>query len=112
MGSWKVATLRFGNAPNNVKPRGGGMGKGGRATHRNLTVTYIPRVGLLIGHHAFDLSISNSRRKVNHLLLLILHIDRCIIPRESRVTRKFQGNIKKFRDSKKKLGNLKSSWER
>ena len=29
-------------------PRGGG---GGRATHGNLTVTYIPRVGILIRHH-------------------------------------------------------------
>ena len=26
-------------------------GDGGRATHGNLTVTYIPRVGILIGHH-------------------------------------------------------------
>ena len=24
---------------------------GGRSTHGNLTVTYIPRVGILIGHH-------------------------------------------------------------
>ena len=46
--SWKVATLRFGNAPITVKPKEGGMGdgQGGWATHRNLTVTYIPRVGL------------------------------------------------------------------
>ena len=36
-------------------PRGGGGG--GRKTHGNLTVAYIPRVGILIGHHAFDLSI-------------------------------------------------------
>ena len=39
-------------APINVKPeRGGGL-----ANHGNLTVAYIPRVGILIGHHAFDLS--------------------------------------------------------
>ena len=49
-------------------------GGGGRATHGNLTVTYIPRVRILIGHHAFDLSILNSRRDVNHLFLLILTI--------------------------------------
>ena len=53
-------------------PRGGGGG--GRATHGNLTVAYIPRVGILIGHHAFDLSILYSRREVNHLFLLILII--------------------------------------
>ena len=45
-------------------PRGGGQ-----ATHGNLTVMYIPRVGILIGHHAFDLSISNRRREVSHLFL-------------------------------------------
>ena len=50
-------------------PRGGGW-----ATHGNLTVAYIPRVGILIGHHAFDLSILYSRREVNHLFLLILTI--------------------------------------
>ena len=38
------------NAPISVKPEGVGGG-GGRATHGNLTVTYIPRVGILIGHH-------------------------------------------------------------
>ena len=32
-------------------------GGGGLATHGNLTVAYIPRVGILTGHHAFDLSI-------------------------------------------------------
>ena len=32
------------NAPINVKPEGG---RGGRATHGNLTVTHIPRVGIL-----------------------------------------------------------------
>ena len=53
-------------------PRGGG----GRATHGNLTVTHIPRVGILMGH-AFDLSVSNSRREVNHLFLLILTIMFC-----------------------------------
>ena len=47
------------NAPINVKPGGGG----GRATHGNLTLAYIPRVGILIGHHAFDLSILYSRRE-------------------------------------------------
>ena len=30
---------------------------------------YIPKVGILIEHHVLDLSISNSRREVNHLLL-------------------------------------------
>ena len=54
-------------------PRGGGGG-GGQANHGNLTVGYIPRVGILIGHHAFDLSILYSRREVNHLFLLILTI--------------------------------------
>ena len=33
------------NAPINIKPEGGGGG--GRATHGNLTVTHIPRVGIL-----------------------------------------------------------------
>ena len=33
-----------------------------------------PRAGILVGNHAFDLSISNSRREVNHLFLLILTI--------------------------------------
>ena len=61
------------NAPINVKPEGGGEGvSGGRATHGNLIVAYIPRVRILIGHHAFDLSILYSRREVNHLFLLIL----------------------------------------
>ena len=54
-------------------PRGGGDW----ATHGNLTVAYIPRVGILIGHHAFDLSILYSRREVNHLFLLILTILFC-----------------------------------
>ena len=44
----------------------------GRATHGNLTVAYIPRVWILIGHQAFD--ILYSRREVNHLFLLILTI--------------------------------------
>ena len=44
------------NAPINVKPGGGGGG-GGQATHGNLTVACIPRVGILIGHHAFHLSV-------------------------------------------------------
>ena len=58
------------NVPINVKPEvGGGIGQ-----HRNLTVAYIPRVGILIGHHAFDLSILYSRREENHLFLLILTI--------------------------------------
>ena len=50
-------------------PKGGGDG---RATHGNLTVAYIPRVRILIGHHVFDLSVLQSRREVNHLFLLIL----------------------------------------
>ena len=62
------------NAPISVKPGGGG---GGRATHGNLTVASTPRVGILIGHHAFDLSILRSRREVNHLFLLILTILFC-----------------------------------
>ena len=44
------------------------MGGWGGVGH---TVTYIPRVGILISPHAFDPSISNSRREVNHLFLLI-----------------------------------------
>ena len=40
------------NAPINVKPGGGGW-----ATHGNLTVACIPRVGILIGHYTFHLSI-------------------------------------------------------
>ena len=63
---WRFHTKVLVNAPINVKPEGG-KGGGGRATHGNLTVMYIPRVGILIGHHAF----SNSRREVNHLFLLI-----------------------------------------
>ena len=63
------------NAPINVKPEGGGGG--GRATHGNLTVARISRVGILIGHHAFDLSVLYSRREVNHLFLLILTILFC-----------------------------------
>ena len=51
---------------------------GGRATHGNLTVACIPRVGILIGHHPFDLSILYSRREVNHLFLLILTILFCL----------------------------------
>ena len=61
------------NAPINVKPDAGGS----RATHRNLTVTHIPRVEVLTGHHAFDLSISNSRREVNQSFLIILTITFC-----------------------------------
>ena len=34
----------------------------------------IPRVGILIGYHAFDLSILYSRREVNNFFLLILTI--------------------------------------
>ena len=40
-------------------------------------MAYIPMVGILIGHHAFDLSILCSRREVNHLFLLILTILFC-----------------------------------
>ena len=46
----------------------------GRPTHGNLIVAYIPRVGILIRHHAFDLSILYSRREVNYLFMLILTI--------------------------------------
>ena len=55
------------------------QGEGGPATHGNLTVTYLPRVGILIGNHAFvfDLSVSNSRREVNCLFLPILAIIFC-----------------------------------
>ena len=63
-------------------PRGGG---GCWATHGNMTVTYIPGVGILIGHHAFDLLISNSRREVNHLFLLILTI--YILPRGGKISK-------------------------
>ena len=42
--------------------------------HGNLTVTFIPRVGILLGHHAFDLSILYSGREVNLMFLLILTI--------------------------------------
>ena len=52
-------------------------GVGGRATHGNLTVTHIPKVGILTWHHAFDLSISKSRWEVNNLFLLILTIIFC-----------------------------------
>ena len=50
-------------------PRGGG-----RATHGTLTLVCIPRVGILIGHYAFYLSILKSRREENHFFLLILTI--------------------------------------
>ena len=63
---------------------------------RDFVCDIYPRVGILIGHHAFDLSISNSRREVNHYFVsdnfyfcpgnrpplpspLGLDIDRCII---------------------------------
>ena len=64
-------------APISVKPEGRGGGSGGRANHGNLTVAYIPRVGILIGHHVFDLSLVYRRREVNHLFLLILTILFC-----------------------------------
>ena len=57
-----------GNEPINVKPRE----VGDCTTHGNLTVMYIPRVGILIKHHVFDLAISNSRREINHFFLLII----------------------------------------
>ena len=50
---------------------------GNEVANRNLTVAYIPRLGILIGHHAFDLSILYSRREVNNLFLLILAIPVC-----------------------------------
>jgi len=60
-------------------PKRGGRGRGGgSATHGNLTVTYIPRVGILIGDHARDLSISKSRGEVNHLFLILLTIIFCL----------------------------------
>ena len=52
-------------------------GVGGRATHGNLTVMQIPKVGILTWHDAFVLSISKSRWEVNHLFLLILTIILC-----------------------------------
>ena len=77
------------NAPISVKPRGGEGG--GRATHGNLTVTYIPRVGILIGHNvprvgnfgmvaildngesletiSAKVLFTSSRKEGNHLLL-------------------------------------------
>ena len=43
-------------------PRGaGGGGGGGQATHRNLTVAHIARVGILVGYHAFDLGLDTDR---------------------------------------------------
>ena len=57
-------------------PMGGGGG--GRATHGTLTVVCIPRVGILIGHYAFYLSILKSRREENHFFLLILTILFCL----------------------------------
>ena len=51
---------------------GGGGGWWSRATHaRDFDCDVYPRVGILIGHHAFDLSISNSIRGVNYLFMLI-----------------------------------------
>ena len=47
------------------------------ATHGNLTVMHIPRVGIFTWHHAFDLSILKSRWEVSHLFLLILTIILC-----------------------------------
>ena len=74
----KRTDARASYAPISVKPGvGGGEGVGGRATHGSLTVAYIPRVGILVGHHAFDLSILCSRREINHLFLLILTILFC-----------------------------------
>ena len=40
-----------------------GGGGGGLGKHGNLTVTYIPRAGILFGHHAFDLSIYKGEEK-------------------------------------------------
>ena len=60
--------------------QGGGGGEGvgsGNPWEFDCDVQYIPRVGILIGHHAFDLSISNSRREVNHLLLILLTVVFC-----------------------------------
>ena len=54
--------------------RGGG---GGSGNPREFDCGVYPRVGILIGHHAFDLSILCSRREVNHLFLLILTILFC-----------------------------------
>ena len=67
---FRLSVNSFANAPINIKPEGGG----GRAIHGNLTVVCIPRVGILIGHYAFYLSILQSRREVNHFFLLILTI--------------------------------------
>ena len=51
----------LGNAPINVNPERGM----GRATHENLTVSCIPRV-VDTRHMQLHLSITNSRREVNH----------------------------------------------
>ena len=59
-------------APISVVKNKRGEGGGDRATHGNLTVAYSPRVVILIGHHAFDLSILYSRREANFCILTIL----------------------------------------
>ena len=61
-------------------PRGGG----GRSTHENLPVTYIPRVGILIGHHVPSVGnfgmvpiLDNTvcyRKEVNHLLMFCIKV--------------------------------------
>ena len=48
--------------------------RGGLGNPREFDGGVYPRVGILMGHHAFDLSILYSRREVNHLFLLILTI--------------------------------------
>ena len=65
------------NGPITVKPEGGG----GRATHGNLTVTYIPRVAILIGHHVSRVGnfgmvaiLDNGESKVNHLLMFCIKV--------------------------------------
>ena len=52
-------------------------GDGGSGKPREFDWDVYPQGGFLIGPHAFDLSISNSRREVNHLFLLILTIIFC-----------------------------------
>ena len=46
--------------------RGGGLGK-----QQEFDCDIYPTGGNFIGHRGFDLSISNSRREVNHLLLIL-----------------------------------------
>ena len=67
------------HAPINVKPERKGGGGGGSVSPRKFACN----VYLLDGDFdrtslAFDLSISNSRREVNHLLMILLTVIFCL----------------------------------